>query len=65
MDRQTRHHLKHNEFKDSIVSLEEYFKHHYKEVITAAMIVVVVVGLAAGSEILHRSPGGRRERRFG
>jgi tetratricopeptide (TPR) repeat protein len=48
VDRQTRHQLKHNEFKDSIVSLEEYFKHHYKEVITAAIIVVVVVGLAGG-----------------
>jgi len=48
VDRQTRHQLKHNEFKDSIVSLEEYLKHHYKEVITAAIILVVVVGLAGG-----------------
>lgn len=48
MDRQTRHQLKHNEFKDSIASLEEYFKHHYKEVITAAVIIVAVVGLAGG-----------------
>jgi tetratricopeptide (TPR) repeat protein len=48
VDRQTRHQLKHNEFKDSLVSLEEYLKHHYKEVITAAIILVVVVGLAGG-----------------
>ena len=48
MDRETRHQLKHNEFKDSLVSVEEYIKHHYKEVITAAIILVVVVGLAGG-----------------
>lgn len=48
MDRQTRHQLKHDEFKDTIVSVEEYFKHHYKEIINIAIIVVVVVGLAGG-----------------
>jgi tetratricopeptide (TPR) repeat protein len=48
VDRQTRHQLKHNEFKDTLVSVEEYFKHHYKEVITIAIILVVVVGLAGG-----------------
>jgi tetratricopeptide (TPR) repeat protein len=48
VDRQTRHQLKHDEFKDTIVSVEEYFKHHYKEIINIAIIVVVVVGLAGG-----------------
>jgi tetratricopeptide (TPR) repeat protein len=48
VDRQTRHQLKHDEFKDTLVSVEEYFKHHYKEVINIAIIVVVVVGLAGG-----------------
>ena len=48
MDRQTRHQLKHDEFKDSIVQIEEYFKQHYKEIMNIAIIVVVVVGLAGG-----------------
>ncbi len=48
MDRQTRHQLKHDEFKDTLVSVEEYFKNHYKEIINIAIIVVVVLGLAAG-----------------
>ena len=48
MDRQTRHQLKHDEFKDTLVQIEEYFKQHYKEILNVAIIVVVVVGLAAG-----------------
>ena len=48
MDRQTRHQLKHNEFKDSLVSIEEYIKGHYKEIINLSIIVIVVVGLAGG-----------------
>jgi tetratricopeptide (TPR) repeat protein len=48
VDRQTRHQLKHDEFKDTLVSVEEYFRDHYKEIINIAIIVVVVLGLAAG-----------------
>ena len=47
MDRQTRHQLKHDEFRDTLVSFEEYFKKHSKVVINVAIIVVAVVGLAA------------------
>jgi tetratricopeptide (TPR) repeat protein len=48
VDRETRHQLKHDEFKDSLVSVEEYVRKHYKEIINIAIIVIVVVGLAAG-----------------
>ncbi len=48
MERQHRHQLKQDEFKDTLVQLEEYFKKHYKEVLNVAIIVVVVVGLAGG-----------------
>jgi predicted negative regulator of RcsB-dependent stress response len=48
VDRQTRHQLKHDEFKDSLVQIEEYFKQHYKEILTVVVVVVAVVGLAAG-----------------
>jgi len=48
VDRQTRHQLKQDEFKDSIVQIEEYFKKHYKEIINISIIVIVVVGLAGG-----------------
>ena len=48
MQRQHRHQLKQDEFKDSLVQLEEYFKQHYKEILNIAIIVIVVVGLAAG-----------------
>lgn len=48
MDRETRHQLKHDEFKDTLVGVEEYLKQHYKEVITTAIIVIAVVGLAGG-----------------
>ena len=48
MDRQHRHELKQDEFKDTLVQLEEYLKKHYKEILNASIIVVLVVGLAAG-----------------
>lgn len=48
MDRQTRHQLKHDEFKDTLVSVEEFIKAHAKEIINYTIIVVVVVGLAVG-----------------
>ncbi|MGO8790604.1 MAG: tetratricopeptide repeat protein [Terriglobia bacterium] len=48
MDRQTRHQLKHDEFKDTLAQFEDYFKQHYKEIINISIIVLVVVGLAAG-----------------
>lgn len=48
MDRQTRHQLKQDEFKDTLVQFEEYFKKHYQEILTVATIIVVVVGLASG-----------------
>jgi hypothetical protein len=48
VDRLTRHQLKQDEFKDSLVRIEEYFKQHYKEILNIAIIVVAVVGLAAG-----------------
>jgi tetratricopeptide (TPR) repeat protein len=51
VDRQTRHQLKHNEFKDTLVQFEEYFKQHYKEIINIAIIVVAVVGLAIGLKL--------------
>ena len=57
MDRQTRHQLKHDEFKDTLVSVEEYFKHHYKEVITTAIIVIAVVGLAGGLKYYNDRQG--------
>ena len=48
MDRQHRHQLKQDEFKDTLVQAEEYFKKHYQEILRASIIVVVVLGLAAG-----------------
>jgi tetratricopeptide (TPR) repeat protein len=48
VDRQTRHQLKHDEFKDSLVQIEEYFRQHIKEILTVVVVVVAVVGLAAG-----------------
>jgi len=48
VQRQHRHELKQDEFKDSLVQLEEYFKQHYKEILNVTIIVVVVVGLAVG-----------------
>ena len=48
MDRQHRHQLKQDEFKDTLVQFEEYFKKHFKEILNVSIIVVVVLGLAAG-----------------
>ena len=48
MDRLHRRQLKQDEFKDTLVQLEEYFKQHYKEILNIAIIVVAVVGLAGG-----------------
>jgi tetratricopeptide (TPR) repeat protein len=48
VDRQTRHQLKQDEFRDTLVQLEEYFKQHYKEILNVTIIVVVVLGLAGG-----------------
>ncbi len=48
MDSRTRHQLKQDEFRDSLVKIEDYFTEHYKEIITVSIIVVLVVGLAGG-----------------
>lgn len=48
MDRLTRHQLKHDEFKDGLVEIEEYIKEHYKELLNYAIIAVAVVGLGGG-----------------
>ncbi len=48
MDRQHRHQLKQDEFKDTLVQVEEYFKKHYQEILKVSIVVVVVLGLAAG-----------------
>jgi tetratricopeptide (TPR) repeat protein len=48
VDRETRHQLKQDEFRDALVNIEEYFKKHGKEVITVAIALIVVIGLAAG-----------------
>lgn len=48
MNRETRHQLKHDEFKDTLVSVEEFLKNHFKEVLNATIIAVVVLGLAGG-----------------
>lgn len=48
MDRLTRHQLKHDEFKDSLVTAEEFIKNHAKEIINYTIIVIVVVGLVVG-----------------
>ncbi len=48
MDRETRHQLKHDEFKDTLVSAEEFLKTHFKEVLNVTIIAVVVLGLAGG-----------------
>ena len=48
MDRRTRHQLKQDEFRDSLVQFEEYFKQHYQEILKVTAIVVVVVGVAVG-----------------
>ena len=48
MDRQTRHQLKQDEFKDTLMQFEDYFKKHYKEILNISVIVIVGIGLAAG-----------------
>ena len=48
MDRQTRHQLKHDEFKDTLVQIEDYVREHYKEILNYSIIAVVVVGLGVG-----------------
>jgi tetratricopeptide (TPR) repeat protein len=48
VDRQTRHDLKQDEFRNFVEYYEEIFKRHLKEIINWGIIVVVVVGLAAG-----------------
>ena len=48
MERQHRHELKQDEFKDSLVQIEDYLKQHYKEILNVSIIVIVVIGLAGG-----------------
>ncbi len=48
MDSRTRHQLKQDEFKDSLVQIEEYVKNHYKEILNVTILVVVVAGLTGG-----------------
>jgi tetratricopeptide (TPR) repeat protein len=48
VDRETRHQLKHDEFKDSLVVVEEFLKNHVKEVLNVTLIAVVVLGLGGG-----------------
>lgn len=48
MDRQTRHQLKQNEFRDTLDRLEVYFKQHYQEILNVTIVVVAVIGLAGG-----------------
>jgi len=48
VDRRTRQQLKHDEFKDSLVSAEEFIKKHAREIINYTIIVVVVLGLGIG-----------------
>jgi tetratricopeptide (TPR) repeat protein len=48
VDRQTRHELKQDEFRNFVEYFEEIFNRHLKEIINVGIIVVVVVGLAAG-----------------
>lgn len=48
MDRQTRHQLKQDEFRDFVEYYEEFFKKHLKEIINIGAVVIVVVGLAGG-----------------
>ena len=51
MQRQHRHELKQDEFKDTLVQIEEYFKQHYKEILNVSIVVVVVLGLATGLKV--------------
>jgi tetratricopeptide (TPR) repeat protein len=51
VDRETRQQLKHDEFRDTLVSFEEYFRNHSTEVLGIAIIVVLVGGLAFGLKL--------------
>jgi tetratricopeptide (TPR) repeat protein len=48
VQRQHRHELKQDEFKDSLVQIEEYLKQHYKGILNYTIIAVAVLGLAGG-----------------
>jgi tetratricopeptide (TPR) repeat protein len=48
MDRQTRHELKQDEFRETLDQLEQYVKAHLKGILTVAILVIVVGGLAGG-----------------
>jgi tetratricopeptide (TPR) repeat protein len=48
VERQHRHQLKQDEFKDSLVQIEEYFKKHYKEMLNIAITVLVAVVVVGG-----------------
>lgn len=51
MDRETRHQLKQDEFKDTLVQIEEYLKKNYKQIVNIAVIVIVVLGLGGGLKL--------------
>ena len=51
MDRRTRQQLKHDEFKDTLVTAEEFVKAHAREIINYSIVVVAVVGLAVGLKL--------------
>ena len=48
MDRQTRHQLKQDEFRDTLEQFEAYFKRHYQEILNYTIVVVAVIALAGG-----------------
>jgi len=48
VDRKTRHQLKQDEFRDTLVTAEEFVKAHAKEIINYTIIVVAVLALAGG-----------------
>jgi tetratricopeptide (TPR) repeat protein len=48
VDRQTRHQLKQDEFKDTLVQFEDFLKQHYKQILNIAIVVIIVVGLVGG-----------------
>jgi tetratricopeptide (TPR) repeat protein len=48
VDRETRHQLKQDEFKDTLVQVEEYLKQNYKQIVNIAIVVIVVIGLGGG-----------------
>jgi len=48
VERKHRHELKQDEFKDSLVQIEEYIKQHYKDIISIAVIAIAAVVLVVG-----------------